>query len=518
MTSSPGQPARLPTEAGPHWTTRQREVLELLATGRTNAEIAGELGVSLDGAKWHVREVMAKLQVDTREEAAHYWRQRNGLRARVWRARLGLGFAAHGLRYAVGAAALAAAVAGAAVVLALRGGDDGTGADAPLPQAAVEDATPAVAPVPAPSPTAAPTEPEVLTTIGGLPVYELKVVSKPAELPAGSMLYYVDYYAASTELFRFARSDSGEWRSEPLLRKDHPGLPRGRPLSPMLWDGGGRFAALWCLTDTGPCRRKETDGSGDSGELALVVSTDGGVTWAEVARVPRRSFALRFIDSEVLLAIRNGSGSGDFDYRLYPSDTPAAAPSADSWLEAPDGSIFRTGDPGSGDGIANEGSMVFSVVTPGQPIAAYFAFPGGWLGAGHLVSRTLLLGAAGRSEKATLNNPPRNLGGFFPQAVLVDLELATVAPLAGLIGADGTSQSILPIALVPGPFLRVSNAETCLNVRERPDLTAPVVGCLRDGVLVRDRGERQTTGGITWAAVSDPRGHDGWASLEFLSP
>ena len=65
------------------WSPRQKEVLDLLAKGRTNREIAEELGISLDGAKWHVSEVITKLDVDTREEAAEWWRQQKGLRARM---------------------------------------------------------------------------------------------------------------------------------------------------------------------------------------------------------------------------------------------------------------------------------------------------------------------------------------------------------------------------------------------------------------------------------------------------
>jgi DNA-binding NarL/FixJ family response regulator len=33
------------------WSTRQREVLDLLAARKTNGEIASTLGISLDGAK-----------------------------------------------------------------------------------------------------------------------------------------------------------------------------------------------------------------------------------------------------------------------------------------------------------------------------------------------------------------------------------------------------------------------------------------------------------------------------------
>lgn len=55
-------------------TERQREVLALVAAGKTNFEIAQELGITLEGAKYHVREVMGKLNVESREEAAAWYR------------------------------------------------------------------------------------------------------------------------------------------------------------------------------------------------------------------------------------------------------------------------------------------------------------------------------------------------------------------------------------------------------------------------------------------------------------
>lgn len=57
-------------------TPRQREVIALMAKGRTNPEIATELGMTIDGAKWHVREILSKLGVDSREEAVAVWRGR----------------------------------------------------------------------------------------------------------------------------------------------------------------------------------------------------------------------------------------------------------------------------------------------------------------------------------------------------------------------------------------------------------------------------------------------------------
>jgi DNA-binding CsgD family transcriptional regulator len=62
---------------------RQREVLALVAAGKTNGEIAEHLGISLDGAKWHVSEILAKLGVATREEASDWWRERQGVGHRI---------------------------------------------------------------------------------------------------------------------------------------------------------------------------------------------------------------------------------------------------------------------------------------------------------------------------------------------------------------------------------------------------------------------------------------------------
>ncbi len=55
-------------------TPREREVLALLREGLSNEEIARRLGVTLAGAKYHVSEILGKLGVSTREEAAR-WRE-----------------------------------------------------------------------------------------------------------------------------------------------------------------------------------------------------------------------------------------------------------------------------------------------------------------------------------------------------------------------------------------------------------------------------------------------------------
>jgi DNA-binding CsgD family transcriptional regulator len=54
---------------------QQREVALLVALGQTNAEIAEKLGVSVNTASYHVKQVFAKLEVHDRAEVARLLRQ-----------------------------------------------------------------------------------------------------------------------------------------------------------------------------------------------------------------------------------------------------------------------------------------------------------------------------------------------------------------------------------------------------------------------------------------------------------
>ncbi len=50
-------------------TTREREILQLLADGMSNAEVAAKLFISQETVKSHVRHILAKLEADTRTQA-----------------------------------------------------------------------------------------------------------------------------------------------------------------------------------------------------------------------------------------------------------------------------------------------------------------------------------------------------------------------------------------------------------------------------------------------------------------
>ena len=101
-------------------TPRQQEVLALLRQGLTNEEIAQRLGISLDGAKWHVSEILMRLGVESRHEAA-LWSPASTQRSRFAILLAPIG-ALHKLKlsalgYAAGAAVAGGAAVGATLLL-----------------------------------------------------------------------------------------------------------------------------------------------------------------------------------------------------------------------------------------------------------------------------------------------------------------------------------------------------------------------------------------------------------------
>ena len=113
---------------------RQREVLALIAAGRTNGEIAERLGITLDGAKWHVSEILGKLGVSSREAAAEWWAASGGFGSRLATAMRGL----VGGLFSWKVAAPVAGVAVFAVGLGLLAGRDEDSAR-DLPDCTVDD-------------------------------------------------------------------------------------------------------------------------------------------------------------------------------------------------------------------------------------------------------------------------------------------------------------------------------------------------------------------------------------------
>jgi len=74
---------RLPDRI-PALTERQREVADLVAQGLTNAEIGDRLGISLDGAKYHVSELLVRLNLERREQIGEWARANRRGFVRRW--------------------------------------------------------------------------------------------------------------------------------------------------------------------------------------------------------------------------------------------------------------------------------------------------------------------------------------------------------------------------------------------------------------------------------------------------
>jgi DNA-binding NarL/FixJ family response regulator len=66
------EPGALPEAERPNLTAREREVLTLVAQGMSNAEIAERLTLELGTVKTHVHNILNKLNVSSRHEAAAY--------------------------------------------------------------------------------------------------------------------------------------------------------------------------------------------------------------------------------------------------------------------------------------------------------------------------------------------------------------------------------------------------------------------------------------------------------------
>ncbi len=69
-----GRPRTTPLEV----TDRQLEVARLVAAGYTNERIAQELGITHDGAKYHVSELLGRLGFERREEITAWYRSEHG--------------------------------------------------------------------------------------------------------------------------------------------------------------------------------------------------------------------------------------------------------------------------------------------------------------------------------------------------------------------------------------------------------------------------------------------------------
>jgi len=78
LLSSPSAGRQIPKAGTDPLTSREREILQLLAENRSNKEIAAKLGISVRTVETHRRSIMQKLSANSIVELVHY-AIRNGI-------------------------------------------------------------------------------------------------------------------------------------------------------------------------------------------------------------------------------------------------------------------------------------------------------------------------------------------------------------------------------------------------------------------------------------------------------
>jgi hypothetical protein len=109
--------------------------------------------------------------------------------------------------------------------------------------------------------------------------------------------------------------------------------------------------------------------------------------------------------------------------------------------------------------------------------------------------------------------------GSRPLPALFDFKTGTIHPILEpfLSGTPYEHGRNFVLAAIPGPFARVVNTGSCLNLRSEPRPDAPAKTCAADNVLLRLLGREESAGGATWLLAAMPDGTDGWVSSEFVA-
>lgn len=557
-------------------TNRQREVLALVARGRTNTEIADELGIGFDTVKTHVSEILGKLGVNSREEAAAAWQANQGILGRI--RRTASAFFVTGLGKAAAGTAAAIAIAGVASAIIFTGRDGSPASDDDPIALSTATSTPTATPTPefadfgptltdaemaerghypTPGPTA--TALPRLSDIDGKPVRDL-VPGDPADLPDDLVLVYnVTCYGCGggTNIHRAYRDATGTLRVDRLM----PPIdgPRGGPepyVHSFANDGLGTMFAAIC---EGYCGGEGIAQPGSTLELWL--SSDGGITWEPTGEsLPLETFFMGATNGEVLAQTVTFAADGGIirEYAWYPTKRPETPhPGFEDGYPMVSGALViwrdQSGSPGEGAymDIAVNGSKE-TVTAPrefllvwrsleyvlgeemywfgrqdGRPVTdLYFAVTNRRSGDvehafyidGNDIRVTTVL-ADGRLLGNASYQDDSGTWAFRP--VLIDLEAGTMHQVRGLPagaasldapGGVSLGAHTFPRAVIYGTPRRVTTGDDCLYLREQPDPSAATLGCYADGVLFFQSGEANGE----WIPVRDPQGNAGWAAAEFL--
>lgn len=429
------------------------------------------------------------------------------------------------------------------------------GSEGPSPTAP-SSPTVALSPVGSPAPSASPT---------GSPAAEALAQGDPLAFPQDVAFiletgcWQCD--APTTGFSRVYRDPSGRLKVDTLFTVEDPRLePRPITTSKGVEQSQPYITGFATAPDAadmilGLCVQ-ESCGSGgldawsQNAVTRFLRSTDGGVTWTKMGELQAGAFVLAYAGPGRVLVGTWPVEAGPASFMFYPDLTPVTIPETGAWPVAfiggdvvwyssggrilrSDGSVIA--DFGEGAAIywvsewrsARQGGFIVSWSRDGggsdQRYYLSYLDPSGTLVKTYQYDR-FSIARLDAGEASVLGNAdidqsllgaPTSSTGLTYLPSLFDLSARTVRPVAEL-------QPLLPrgrnhvIAVQKGPFARVVDTGSCLNIRGEPSAVSPVLTCAADGVLLRDSGETRLWGDTVWLRVATPAGVEGWASTQYL--
>ena len=402
---------------------RQREVLDLLVEGKSNAEIAVRLGITVDGAKWHVSELLAETGSEDRQALAAWWRRERRVRA----GKTGLFGLLPAHRLAFGAVAVIAGVALLAMVVALTGGKPGP----PEPEAALgasptpwpEEALEALAAQQGPAPaTCEPAEAQDLRLVdagellaqglepagrvivsGHCPLYVANRVDRSVVWVGGGGVLHLDEAEGwrMVNLSQFVREDGYQLAAyfgspgdgpygDPVLRYTNASITFVRPV---LSGGSYLMLSLSAATPT-PGRLRHRVAFASDGQMFVD------------ARPLSRETVLNDLTGEEIDVSHLGQ---DNAMRIRVSEANART---DCWEEYGVCKVYLDGVGAKGDGVFNPPTML----APFDGVLSCVQAEGGWSGDGPALAYELSngptrirIGAFGGHAEAYEDCQPRDV-------------------------------------------------------------------------------------------------------------